>query len=85
MSVTYQEAMTEDSFHAGECKKIVGKRGGVKIIQEVWRRNGQTQTWKTRPGEFRIPTKYGLYRYGDITERNPFFHAASACPLRDKE
>ncbi|MDE2102240.1 MAG: hypothetical protein KGL39_33650 [Patescibacteria group bacterium] len=30
------------------------------------RRNGKTQTWKTRPGEFRIPVKYGLYEYGEI-------------------
>ena len=31
------------------------------------RRNGKTQTWKTRPGEFRIPVKHGMYDYGDIT------------------
>lgn len=24
------------------------------------RRNGKTKTWKTRPGEFRIPVKIGL-------------------------
>lgn len=24
------------------------------------RRNGQTKTWKTRPGEFQIPVKAGL-------------------------
>lgn len=24
------------------------------------RRNGKTQTWKSRPNEFRIPVKYGL-------------------------
>lgn len=24
------------------------------------RRNGRTATWKTRPGHFRIPVKYGL-------------------------
>lgn len=31
------------------------------------RRNGRTQTWKTRPGEFRIPCKHGLYDYFNIT------------------
>lgn len=31
------------------------------------RRNGRTQTWKTRPGEFRIPIKAGLKSYGEIT------------------
>lgn len=32
------------------------------------RRNGQTQTWKTRPSEFRIPVKAGLKAYGEIRE-----------------
>jgi hypothetical protein len=31
------------------------------------RRNGQTKRWKTRPEEFRIPIKMGLYNYGYIT------------------
>lgn len=34
------------------------------------RRNGKTQTWKTRPAEFKIPVKYGLYEYFYITEKN---------------
>lgn len=34
------------------------------------RRNGKTQTWKTRPSEFRIPLKAGLYMYGEITHRD---------------
>lgn len=36
----------------------------------VCRRNGKTQTWKTRPSEFRIPIKAGIRTYGDITHRN---------------
>lgn len=32
------------------------------------RRNGATKIWKTRPGEFRIPIKHGLYDYGYITD-----------------
>lgn len=32
------------------------------------RRNGKTQTWKTRPGEFRIPAKHGLKDCFDITQ-----------------
>lgn len=35
-----------------------------------WRRNGKTKLWKTRPQEFRIPVKFGLYAYGYITEAN---------------
>ncbi len=31
------------------------------------RRSGMTKTWKTRPGEFRIPVKFGLYQSGEIT------------------
>jgi outer membrane protein assembly factor BamB len=34
------------------------------------RRNGKTQTWKTRPGEFRIPVKAGLRSCGEITDLN---------------
>lgn len=34
------------------------------------RRNGKTQTWKTRPDEFRVPVKYGLYAYANITNDN---------------
>ena len=34
------------------------------------RRNGKTQQWKTRPSEFRIPVKYGLYVYDAVTEKN---------------
>jgi hypothetical protein len=34
------------------------------------RRNGQTKTWKTRPGEFKIPVKYGLRQCFYITNAN---------------
>ncbi len=34
------------------------------------RRNGATKTWKTRPGNFRIPVKHGLYQYGYIDHNN---------------
>jgi len=34
------------------------------------RRNGNTQTWKRKPDEFRIPVKYGLYEYYNITDKN---------------
>ena len=30
------------------------------------RRNGKTKTWKTRPNEFKIPVKHGMYDYGYI-------------------
>lgn len=42
----------------------------VHMLDNRWwrsRRNGKTRTWKTRPGEFRIPLKFGFYGYGQIT------------------
>ena len=34
------------------------------------RRNGKTKTWKTRPDEFSVPAKYGMYGYFYITHEN---------------
>lgn len=34
------------------------------------RRTGKTQTWKTRPNEFKVPVKYGLYESTYITHEN---------------
>lgn len=31
------------------------------------RRNGRTQTWKTRPGVWRIPVKAGFKSCGELT------------------
>ena len=45
-----------------------------------WRVNGKVKTWKTRPGEFKIPVKHGLYDYGYITEKNlHLFHFNGDC------
>lgn len=51
--ITYEQALTARVF--------------VTTTGRRWRRNGKTQTWKTRPGHFRIPVKHGLYEYGEIT------------------
>ena len=80
--LTIQQAITEQEFHAGTCKRTIGPRGGVTTSQEIWRRNGKTKLWKTRPNDFRVPVKYGLYVYGQIHNRDAsVFHAASDCPL----
>ena len=34
------------------------------------RRMGKTQTWKTRPNEFKIPVKHGMYDSFYITHLN---------------
>ena len=48
---------------------------------ERWRRNGMTKTWKTRPGEFRIPIKHGLRAYSYLTHDNAHeFHLEEECP-----
>lgn len=44
------------------------------------RRNGATKTWKTRPGEFRIPIKAGFKACGYI-EHNNLAHFASVDDL----
>lgn len=36
------------------------------------RPSGKLQTWKTRPGEFRLPVKHGMYQSHEITHNN--FH-----------
>lgn len=42
------------------CTFTIGARGGVKHHTVVARRNGNVQTWKTRPEEYSAPFKYGL-------------------------
>ena len=80
--ITKQDAMTKRYFHCGECTKVVGPRGGVKMYREEWRANGACKTWKTRPDEFRLPIKHGLYDFSYITQSNAgLFHTADDCPL----
>jgi CCR4-NOT transcriptional regulation complex NOT5 subunit len=35
-----------------------------------WRVNGQVKTWKTRPDEFKLPIKHGLYSYAYLDHTN---------------
>jgi len=61
---------TTSMFHYGDCN--------VKV--ERWRRNGKTKTWKTRPSQFSIPIKHGLYNHGYIDQTNAqLFHAEGDC------
>jgi hypothetical protein len=61
--VNRNNAMTADNFEHTTLKN----RDGSPLRT---RRNGKTQTWKTRPEEFRIPVKHGLYDYFNITQNN---------------
>lgn len=79
------QALTEDEFHHGECLLSHGPRGGERRSVEVWRRNGATQTWKTRPG-YRVPVKWGMRSYGQITpDQATEFHVPKECPLEFTE
>lgn len=63
--ITKEQAMTCDVFYDVTEKNADG-------TPKRWRRNGKTKTWKTRPEDFEIPVKYGLYTYGTITQDNAF-------------
>ncbi len=47
---------------------------GSKIVNldkvTKWRINGQAKVWKTKPDQFQIPLKHGLYDFGYLTESN---------------
>jgi len=52
--ITKHEALTANLFHDEQCRR--------------WRRNGMTQTWKRAPARFRVPVKFGMYDYDQITD-----------------
>jgi hypothetical protein len=85
--VTKEQALTGDQFHytgLHGCTRTIGPRGGETVKVTRVRRSGRTKTWKTRPGHFRVPVKYGLYESGEITHENAGdWHLAEECPLRD--
>lgn len=84
--ITYSQALREHEFHFGQCTRTDGPRGGVKFSVTRVRRNGMTQTWKTRPTEFSIPVKYGVKNAFRITQHDAAqWHAASECPLSKSE
>lgn len=61
--ITKDQAMTAQHFVARYDFNADGSN-------QVWRRNGKTKTWKTRPNDFAVPVKRGLYEYGIITQNN---------------
>jgi hypothetical protein len=74
MAITKEQALTENMFHEDH------EPGAKQIVR--WRRNGRTQTWVTRPTEFRVPVKWGFRNCSQITEVTPGVHAASTCEDR---
>lgn len=55
----------ETALDAGQIKARMGN-GNLWMVK----RNGRTQTWKTRPNEFRIPIKIGFRDYGAVDQHN---------------
>jgi hypothetical protein len=90
--ITKAQAMAAHSnqefHHTGrhECTRTVGSRGGITEDIVKVRVSGQCQTWKTRPDEFRLPVKYGLYKSAAIDHTNAHeWHTLADCPLRQQE
>lgn len=73
--ITKLQAESNNYFHyydpnisiAGMSKDNI-KQSRMKC--HTWRRNGKTKTQKTRPNEFKVPIKFGMYSYGYLTNEN---------------
>lgn len=79
--ITKQEAIEAREFHYN-CTATVGRRGGIKHTPVIYRRSGATQTWKTRPTWFRVPTKRGLYDHLSITHHDAeYIYTDKTCPV----
>ena len=85
--ITKNQAITADHLHytgKHDCTIHIGPRGGKRVnITEV-RRSGKTQTWKTRPEEFKMPVKYGMYESSYATHENANdWHTPNDCPVNN--
>jgi len=61
--LTFAEAV---ALRGGDHVQFVTRHGTVANAKV----NGAPQTWKTRPGECRIPLKYGMYEFFNAWYRN---------------
>lgn len=79
VALGYRETLHYTGRHA--CAIHTGTRGGQTRTVTFVRVSGACKTWKTRPEDFRVPVKHGLYENGEITERNRAdFHKPEDCP-----
>ena len=51
---------------------INGRNFVMRYHDKNYRANGKCITWKTRPDDFKLPVKHGLYSYGYITHENAY-------------
>lgn len=84
--VTKYKAGSAERFHLNNCFVSYTPNGSVELEQNVWRKTGALQTWKTRPDEFSLPiarVKRGA-RNTVLTQQNGvgMYHTAEDCPLR---
>jgi hypothetical protein len=69
-----------------ECTRVVGKRGGITENVTRVRISGKCQTWKTKPDDFRVPVKYGMYESSAIDQHNAAdYHVPFDCPIRQEQ
>lgn len=83
--LTRDEALMETYFHApADCvAATTGPRGGITPAKpRLWKRNGQTKTWKRDPNRFALPVKHGLYAHDTITQDEAHLVCPeSRCPV----
>ena len=84
--LTLEEVLSGPELHYtgdGPCSVTVGPRGGQTVKVTRVRTNGAVQTWKTRPGQFSAPYKYGMRARDQFRVTNSdaaMYHPASRCP-----
>lgn len=61
--ITKDEAMTAQHFEHYKAKNADGTALRCRAM-------GACKTWKTRPTEFKLPVKYGMYNSFYITQDN---------------
>ncbi|MFA6303833.1 MAG: hypothetical protein WC627_11985 [Legionella sp.] len=63
--ITKEQAMTASHF-----KQIARYDGKPMSKPNNWRASGKCKTWVTRPEEFKLPIKFGLYDSSYLTHEN---------------
>lgn len=78
--ITREQALAGSEWHDdGSCPRNPDGRGRDKGPTR-WRRNGATQTWKTRPADYRLPVKHGMRDYSSISPEWNCVHTVEDCP-----
>jgi hypothetical protein len=66
---------------SAEALRSINRRYGMEFLTG----RDELKTWKTRPTEFSLPVKHGLWDYGYITDSdNARFHTPDECPIREE-